>query len=86
MDTAPATPRDRIMLAAVELAGQDGIHRVTMSAVAARAKVSRPTLYDHFPDVAHVLQAWVDREVSPGRCPRRSLRSRKNPCGLPYDL
>ena len=64
MDTAPATPRDRIMLAAVELAGQDGIHRVTMSAVAARAKVSRPTLYDHFPDVAHVLQAWVDREVS----------------------
>ena len=64
MDTARATPRDRIMLAAVELAGQASIHRVTMSAVAARAKVSRPTLYDHFPDVAHVLQAWVDREVS----------------------
>ncbi len=64
MDTAPATPRDRIMVAAVELAGQDGVHRVTMSAVAARAKVSRPTLYGYFPDVAHVLQAWVDREVS----------------------
>ena len=52
------------MVAAVELAGQDGVHRVTMSAVAARAKVSRPTLYGYFPDVAHVLQAWVDREVS----------------------
>jgi len=63
VDTA-ATPRDRIMLAAVELAGHDGVHRVTMSAVASRAKVSRPTLYSYFPDVAHVLQAWVDREVS----------------------
>ena len=64
MDIAPAIPRDRIMLAAVELAGQDGVHRVTMSAVAARAKVSRPTLYGYFPDVAHVLQAWVESEVS----------------------
>ena len=52
------------MVAAVELAGQEGVHRVTMSAVAAHAKVSRPTLYGYFPDVAHVLQAWVDREVS----------------------
>lgn len=52
------------MLAAVELAGQDGVHRVTMSAVAARAHVSRPTLYGYFPDVGHILQAWVDREVT----------------------
>lgn len=64
MDTATATPRDRIMVAAVELAGQDGVHRVTMSAVAARAKVSRPTLYGYFPDVAHILQAWVESQVS----------------------
>ncbi len=64
MDTVAATPRERIMVAAVELAGQDGVHRVTMSAVAARAKVSRPTLYGYFPDIAHVLEAWVDREVA----------------------
>ncbi len=64
MDPAPDAPRDRIMLAAVELAGQDGVHRVNMSAVASRAKVSRPTLYSYFPDITHVLQAWVDREVS----------------------
>lgn len=55
--------RDRIMLAAVELAGQDDVHRITMSAVAARAGVSRPTLYGYFPDVSHVLQAWVDQEL-----------------------
>lgn len=63
MNAGPPTARERIMVAAVELAGQDGVHRVTMSAVAARAKVSRPTLYGYFPDVAHVLQAWVEREV-----------------------
>lgn len=64
MSTAVQSARERIMVAAVELAGQEGVHRVTMSAVAAHAKVSRPTLYGYFPDVAHVLQAWVDREVS----------------------
>ena len=58
------TARDRIMAAALELVGQDGVHRVTMSAVAAEAKVSRPTLYSYFPDVAHILDAWVEREVS----------------------
>lgn len=65
-DVSTLTPsaRERIMLAAVELAGEGGVHRVTMSAVATRAKVSRPTLYGYFPDVAHVLDAWVDREIS----------------------
>lgn len=63
MDEARPAARDRIMRAAVELAGQDGVHRITMSAVAAKAGVSRPTLYGYFPDVAHVLQAWVDTEL-----------------------
>ena len=64
MSTVTPSARNRIMLAAVEMAGEGGVHRVTMSAVAKRAKVSRPTLYGYFPDVAHVLDAWVDREIS----------------------
>lgn len=64
MTDVPPGARDRIMAAAVELAAHEGIHRVTMSGVAARANVSRPTLYGYFPDVAHVLEAWVDHEVS----------------------
>ncbi|WP_247827378.1 TetR/AcrR family transcriptional regulator [Arthrobacter antioxidans] len=64
MNTVRRSPRDRIMLAAVELAGLDGVRQVTMSALAARAEVSRPTLYSYFPDVAHVLEAWVEREVA----------------------
>ncbi|MDV8024623.1 TetR/AcrR family transcriptional regulator [Rhodococcus sp. IEGM 1330] len=55
--------RQRIMLAAIELADQQGTGRMTMSAVAARAKVSRPTLYSYFPDVSRILEAWVEQEV-----------------------
>nr|WP_314144828.1 TetR/AcrR family transcriptional regulator [uncultured Rhodococcus sp.] len=55
--------RERIMLAAIELAGQQGTGRITMSAVAARANVSRPTLYSYFPDVPRILEAWVEQEV-----------------------
>lgn len=56
--------RDRIMTAAIELADLHGTTRVTMSAVAGRAGVSRPTLYSYFPDVARILEAWVHQEVS----------------------
>lgn len=57
------SPRERIMVAAIELADQQGTGRMTMSAVAARAKVSRPTLYSYFPDVSRILEAWVEQEV-----------------------
>lgn len=56
--------RDRIVAAAVELVRENGISAVSMSALAARAGVSRPTLYQHFPDLEHVLVAWVDGAVS----------------------
>ncbi|MGV8871739.1 MAG: TetR/AcrR family transcriptional regulator [Rhodococcus sp. (in: high G+C Gram-positive bacteria)] len=56
--------RERIMVAAIELAHQHGTGRVTMSAVAARAKVSRPTLYSYFPAVPRILDAWVEQEVA----------------------
>lgn len=55
--------RERIILAAIELADRQGTGRITMSAVAARAKVSRPTLYSYFPDVSRILEAWVEQEV-----------------------
>lgn len=36
---------------------------LTMSAVAERAGVSRPTLYKYFPDIGHVLATWVGEEI-----------------------
>lgn len=54
---------DRIVAAAVELVRENGTSAVSMSALAARAGVSRPTLYQHFPDLEHVLIAWVGGAV-----------------------
>lgn len=54
---------DRIVAAAVEMVRENGISAVSMSALAARAGVSRPTLYQHFPDLEHVLIAWVGGAV-----------------------
>lgn len=56
--------RERIVDSAVELVLRDGIAGVPMSKLAARARVSRPTLYTHFPTLEHVLAAWFDREVA----------------------
>ncbi|MDI9893989.1 TetR/AcrR family transcriptional regulator [Rhodococcus sp. IEGM 1381] len=56
--------RERIISAAIELADHQGTGRVTMSAVAVRAKVSRPTLYSYFPNVSRILDAWVVQEVA----------------------
>lgn len=62
--TDAVSVRERIMIAAIGLADEVGVARVTMTAVAARAHVSRPTLYSYFSDVSGILDAWVEREVA----------------------
>src|ERR671918_1476159 len=49
--------RRRIVEAAVELHTTLGPSRATVSAIAERAGVTRPTVYAHFPDVRSLLQA-----------------------------
>jgi len=49
----------RIIAAAIELIGEDGLGGVRMSAVAKAAGVSRQTLYNHFPDVDGILAAAI---------------------------
>lgn len=60
----PGTPsalptEERIIGAAIELIGRDGLGGVSMSAVAQAAGVSRQTLYNHFPDVDSILTAAI---------------------------
>ncbi len=55
--TAMDRTRDRITKAAVELHGSIGPAATTMSAVAARAGVTRATLYRHFPDETSLFAA-----------------------------
>jgi AcrR family transcriptional regulator len=52
-----AETRRRIVEAAVQLHGEQGPARTTMSAVAERAGVQRNTLYRHFPDERALLHA-----------------------------
>jgi AcrR family transcriptional regulator len=54
---AQAETRQRIVDAAVELHGELGPARTSMSAVADRAGVQRNTLYSHFPDERSLLMA-----------------------------
>src|SRR5687768_4915315 len=63
--------RRRITEAAVELHGSLGPARTTISAVAARAGVQRPTVYRHFPDEAALFAAcsshWSAANPPPAR-------------------
>ena len=63
VDAQRARTRRSIVDAALCLVGERGMPGVTMSALAERAGVSRPTLYKYFPDVPHVLAAWVGEEI-----------------------
>jgi AcrR family transcriptional regulator len=53
----------RVLDAALALYLERGMRDTSLSAVAARAGVSRPTVYKHVGDVAAVAQAVVDREL-----------------------
>ena len=64
-----AATRERIVEAAVGLHATVGPAKTSLSAVAKRAGVSRPTLYAHFPDEASLFQActmhWMSQDPPP---------------------
>lgn len=56
--------REQVLASAVALLRERGAAALTMSALATHAGVSRATLYNHFPDLEHVLLAWVSDELA----------------------
>jgi AcrR family transcriptional regulator len=56
--------RDQLIDAGVEVATLYGLSRLSMSDVAARAGVSRPTLYKHFSSREELIAAAVLREAT----------------------
>ena len=56
--------RSRLITATVSLLAEHGMAGTTMTAIADRAGVSRPTLYKHFPDVDHIIAALARQEFA----------------------
>lgn len=58
----PAQRREQLIDAALEVILEHGYGRVSIEAVARTAGVTRPVVYDHFPDLPRLLHALVERE------------------------
>ncbi len=58
-----ARTRAGLLDGALSVVERDGLHRVTMSAVANRSGVAKATLYNHFRTKEDVLRALVEREI-----------------------
>lgn len=58
--------RDHIVTSAEELFLDQGFKGTSIDLVVTTCRVSRPTVYRHFPDKAHlmdaVMEAWLDRQ------------------------
>ena len=61
--TAPAR-REQLLDVTNELVAERGFAAVSIQAVARRAGISRPIVYEHFGDLAGLLEALVGREMA----------------------
>ena len=59
---APAQRREQLLDAALSVIVQQGYEGVSIEAVARTAGVTRPVIYDHFPNLASLLRALIERE------------------------
>jgi AcrR family transcriptional regulator len=59
-----AQRREQLLDSAKRLAAEHGFHAVSIDAIARAAGVSRPIVYDHFPDLDALLEALVEREAA----------------------
>ena len=59
---APAARREQLIDAALDVIVEQGYSGVSIEAIARRAGVTRPVVYDHFPNLGQLLQALFERE------------------------
>jgi AcrR family transcriptional regulator len=58
-----AQRREQLLDTTRALVGEQGFHAVSIDAVARRAGITRPVVYDHFPTLGRLLEATLDRET-----------------------
>lgn len=59
---APAQRREQLLDAALAVIVSHGYEGVSIEAVARAAGVTRPVIYDHFPNLGSLLRALIERE------------------------
>ena len=59
---APELRREQLLDAALSVIVDHGYSGVSIEAVARTAGVTRPVIYDHFPNLGRMLYALVERE------------------------
>jgi AcrR family transcriptional regulator len=60
----PSAARERILATADRLFYNEGIHAVGVQRVVAESKVTRVTLYRHFPSKDHLISAYLERRAA----------------------
>src|SRR5918997_2762564 len=56
--------RDAILETTAALVAAHGLRSVTMSQIAEQTGIGRATLYKYFPDVAAIVLAWHERQIT----------------------
>ncbi len=59
---APPERREQVIDAALQVIVEQGYEGVSIEATARTAGVTRPVIYDHFPNLGALLQALIERE------------------------
>jgi AcrR family transcriptional regulator len=59
---APQQRREQLIDAALQVIVDQGYEGVSIEAIARTAGVTRPVIYDHFPNLGELLQALIERE------------------------
>ena len=59
---APSARREQVIDAALQVIVEQGYEGVSIEATARTAGVTRPVIYDHFPNLGALLQALIERE------------------------
>ncbi|WCB92235.1 HTH-type transcriptional regulator BetI [Baekduia alba] len=55
--------REQLLDVTTAIVSEDGFHAVSIEAIAKRAGITRPIVYEHFGDLPGVLKAVVEREM-----------------------
>jgi AcrR family transcriptional regulator len=82
----PEVRREQVLDAAREVIGEAGFDGLTIEAVAQRAGVTRPVVYDQFGDLDGMVTALIDREERAALAPLLEIVGESEPDADPEEF